>query len=102
MGSRLQARGFTLIELVMVILLLGRDGDLLQPVYRHRHPRSHGDASRREQLMSDARFAMERLNRELRDAVPGSVQVEASNSGGTRRLPALLAHCHRQPLSEPQ
>ncbi|HHQ4549069.1 TPA: type II secretion system protein, partial [Aeromonas veronii] len=38
-------------------------------------------ASSREQLMSDARFAMERLNRELRDAVPGSERIETT--GGT-------------------
>lgn len=38
----------------------------------------YGDASSREQLMSDARFAMERLNRELRDAVPGSERIETA------------------------
>ncbi|MEG0176062.1 MAG: type II secretion system protein, partial [Aeromonas sp.] len=41
----------------------------------------YGDASSRELLMSDARFALERLNRELRDAVPGSVRVEDNNGG---------------------
>lgn len=75
MGSRLQARGFTLIELVMVILLLG-----VMVTFSSQFigigTQIYGDASRREQLMSDARFAMERLNRELRDAVPGSVRVE--------------------------
>lgn len=79
MGSRLQARGFTLIELVMVILLLG-----VMVTFSSQFigigTQIYGDASSREQLMSDARFAMERLNRELRDAVPGSVRVE--DAGG--------------------
>lgn len=75
MGSRLQARGFTLIELVMVILLLGVMATFSSQ-FIGIGTQIYGDASRREQLMSDARFAMERLNRELRDAVPGSVRVE--------------------------
>ena len=43
--------------------------------------------------MSDARFAMERLNQELRDAVPGSVQVGASNSGGQGACHLRFWHC---------
>lgn len=100
MGSRLQARGFTLIELVMVILLLG-----VMVTFSSQFigigTQIYGDASSREQLMSDARFAMERLNRELRDAVPGSVRVEDAGGGAGRtgHLPAVLAHRHRQSLS---
>lgn len=75
-----RGRGFTLVELVMVILLLGVMATFSSQ-FIGIGTQIYGDASRREQLMSDARFAMERLNRELRDAVPGSVQVEASDSG---------------------
>lgn len=68
-------RGFTLVELVMVILLLG-----IMATFSSQFigigTQIYGDASGREQLMSDARFAMERLNRELRDAVPGSERIE--------------------------
>ena len=67
--------GFTLVELVMVILLLG-----IMATFSSQFigigTQIYGDASSREQLMSDARFAMERLNRELRDAVPGSERIE--------------------------
>lgn len=69
------ATGFTLVELVMVILLLGVMATFSSQ-FIGIGTQIYGDASRREQLMSDARFAMERLNRELRDAVPGSVRVE--------------------------
>ena len=74
------ARGFTLIELVMVILLLGVMATFTSQ-FIGIGTQIYGDASSREQLMSDARFAMERLNRELRDAVPGSVRVE-DDAGG--------------------
>ncbi|BBT96964.1 MSHA (mannose-sensitive hemagglutinin) pili biogenesis protein MshO [Aeromonas veronii] len=49
----------------------------------------YGDASSREQLMSDARFAMERLNRELRDAVPGSERIEAQDGNWLDQGPCL-------------
>ena len=75
MGSRQQARGFTLVDLVMVILLLGVMATFTSQ-FIGIGTQIYGDASSREQLMSDARFAMERLNRELRDAVPGSVRIE--------------------------
>lgn len=70
-----RVRGFTLIELVMVILLLGVMATFSSQ-FIGIGTEIYGDASRREQLMSDARFALERLNRELWDAVPGSVRVE--------------------------
>lgn len=69
------SRGFTLIELVMVVLLLGILATF-STQFVSISTRIYGDASAREQLMSDARFALERLNRELRDAVPGSVRIE--------------------------
>ncbi|MGE6169696.1 PilW family protein [Aeromonas media] len=70
-----RALGFTLVELVMVILLLGVMATFTSQ-FIGIGTQIYGDASRREQLMSDARFALERLNRELRDAVPGSVRIE--------------------------
>ncbi|MEG0009292.1 MAG: type II secretion system protein [Aeromonas sp.] len=69
------ADGFTLIELVMVILLLGILATFTSQ-FIGIGTQIYGDASSREQLMSDARFALERLNRELRDAVPGSERIE--------------------------
>ncbi|WP_323926912.1 PilW family protein [Aeromonas caviae] len=70
-----RACGFTLVELVMVILLLGVMATFASQ-FIGIGTQIYGDASRREQLMSDARFALERLNREVRDAVPGSLRIE--------------------------
>ncbi|WP_407707053.1 PilW family protein [Aeromonas jandaei] len=69
--------GFTLVELVMVILLLGVMATFTSQ-FIGIGTQIYGDASSREQLMSDARFAMERLNRELRNAVPGSERIETA------------------------
>lgn len=71
------ASGFTLVELVMVILLLGIMATFTSQ-FIGIGTQIYGDASSREQLMSDARFAMERLNRELRNAVPGSERIETA------------------------
>ena len=62
-----RARGFTLIELVVVILLLGVMATFTSQ-FISTGTQLYADASAREQLMSDVRFGVERLNREVRDA----------------------------------
>lgn len=68
--------GFTLIELVAVIVILSVVAigafsfiGLGASIY--------SDAKERDQLLSEARFVLERLNREIRSAVPNSVRVSA-------------------------
>lgn len=80
--------GFTLVELVMVILLLGIMATFTSQ-FIGIGSQIYGDASSREQLMSDARFAMERLNREVRDAVPGSERIEDQNGNWLDQGPCL-------------
>ncbi|WNC72907.1 type II secretion system protein [Thalassotalea psychrophila] len=66
--------GFTLIELVLVIAILsiisvGFIGfiNIGSNVYQN--------VSNRDALISDARFSVERLNRELRNALPNSIRI---------------------------
>lgn len=77
-------RGFTLVELVMVILLLGVLATFSSQ-FIGLGTRIYSDASVREQLMSDIRFSLERLNREVRDAVPGSVRIEDVDGAAVER-----------------
>ena len=77
--QRAAKAGFTLLELVTVLALLGialvgvstllgnMSGIYLQ-------------SAEREKLLGESRFVLERLNRELRDAVPNSLRV--SNTAG--------------------
>ncbi|MDH0173989.1 type II secretion system GspH family protein [Aeromonas dhakensis] len=82
------AGGFTLIELVMVILLLGIMATFASQ-FIGIGSQIYGDASSREQLMSDARFAMERLNREVRNALPGSERIEILDGSWSDSGPCL-------------
>lgn len=68
--------GFTLIELVVVILLLGVMAAFTSQ-FIGTGTQLYADASAREQLMSDVRFGVERLNREVRDALPGTLTVSS-------------------------
>ncbi len=71
-----RTRGFTLIELVVVILLLGVMATFTSQ-FIGTGTQLYADASAREQLMSDVRFGVERLNREVRDALPGTLTVSS-------------------------
>ena len=69
-----RSQGFTLIELIMVIMVMafitigiGRFVSLGTEGYLQTRDR--------EQLQSQARFAVERISRELRDAVPNSLEI---------------------------
>ena len=77
--SCFNVRGFTLIEMVAVMLLLavlaagiGSFIKLGSQIYV--------DSSTRTELIASGRFVVERLNRELRTAVPNSVRIN-SNGG---------------------
>lgn len=68
-------RGFTLIEMVITIVLLGIVGLFLGEVIRQSLV-LYSDASSREALIQQGRFVTERLRREIREAVPNSVVAE--------------------------
>lgn len=72
--------GFTLVELVTVIIVLGVVSVGISGFIRT-GVEIYSDATERDQLLSDSRFIVERINRELRMAIPNSVRVTANSSG---------------------
>jgi MSHA biogenesis protein MshO len=72
---RVKHQGFTLVELVMVIVLLGVMAVGITG-FIGLSTQTYINVSSRDELLASARFAIERLNRELRNAVPNSVRVK--------------------------
>lgn len=71
-----RVKGFTLIELIMVIVLLGIIGSFTFG-YLKFGTQIFTDAIGRDQLVSQSRFAVERLSRELRNSLPRSVRISS-------------------------
>lgn len=69
-----RALGFTLIELVMVIVVLGILGVGIGS-YIQRGTQLFIDTTERDQLIAESRFAVERLNRSIRNALPNSART---------------------------
>lgn len=81
--------GFTLVELVVVIIILGilgglTAGILLQPF------RAFEDQARRAELVAEADLALTRMVRELRMALPNSVRVAGSCNPSIPGSPCYL------------
>ena len=70
-------QGFTLIEMVISIVLLGVVGISLGAIIQHSMA-IYTDTTTREELLLQGRFVTDRMHREIRDAVPNSVQVNAA------------------------
>jgi prepilin-type N-terminal cleavage/methylation domain-containing protein len=81
--------GFTLLELVVGIVLMGILAGLLAPFYRNAGE-MFADTRARTELAARGRLALERLSRELREAHPGQIQTSAS-SLSFRQLEDLLS-----------
>ena len=69
------SKGFTLIELVTVIVVLGIVSIGISGFLRS-GMQIYADANERQQILSESRFAVERMNRELRGAIPNSVRLK--------------------------
>lgn len=72
--SQRAQRGFTLIELVIVIVLLSILA-LGVSSYIGLGASMYSDATEREQVLNQSRFVSERLQRELRNAAPNSIRT---------------------------
>jgi len=76
---RVRSRGFTLIEMIttlviLVIVSLGISGFIRSSV------QIFADVTEREQLLGDSRFMIERMTREIRDALPNSIRVRGNTN----------------------
>jgi len=69
-----KAKGFTLLELIVVIIILGVMAVGISG-FITLSTQTYLNVSERDDLLSSARFAVERLNREVRNAVPNSLRV---------------------------
>ncbi len=73
-------RGFTLIEMITVIVLLGIIAGILTP-FISKAMQAYTHSKARANLVAKGRLAMDRLTREVRLAVPNSLSVLGGNTG---------------------
>lgn len=78
--NRKSVSGFTLIELISVIVILGILAVGISSFLRF-GTQIYAETTARDQIISSARFAVERLNRDLRQALPNTVKVYDNASG---------------------
>lgn len=71
--------GFSLIELITVIVILGILATGVSQ-FLHIGVKSYSDATDREEIISTARFVVERLNREVRSALPNSIRITSTSN----------------------
>jgi len=76
--SRKSSLGFTLIEMIVVIVLLGVLSTAISSFIRF-GTQIYVESTEKAQLISSARFAIERLNREIRDSLPNSLRLTNSS-----------------------
>ena len=73
MAPKIRLSGFTLVEMVMTIVLLGIIAGVLAPVITQ-STNAYMDTSARSELTARGRLALERLAKEIRRVVPNTVQ----------------------------
>lgn len=71
----MNARGFTLIELIIIMVLLAIVAGSVSS-YIGLGATMYTDAAERERILSQSRFVGERMVRELRNAVPNSIEAD--------------------------
>ena len=75
----MRQKGFTLVELVIVITLLGIIS-LVTVGFISSSMQGYADLKRRDQLSAAARVAVERMAREVRNALPNSIRVDGTGT----------------------
>ncbi len=75
---QVRGHGFTLLEMVITIVLIGIVAGILAPFYNQAGI-MFSDTKTRTELTAKGRLAMERLSRELREAHPGQLQASTGS-----------------------
>ncbi len=88
-------RGFTIVELVAVIVILGVLGVGASQFIRQ-GVGVYVDTVRRDNLQQQSRFAIERISRELKQALPGSVRI---SSDCIEFVPIVAASTYLNPVA---
>jgi MSHA biogenesis protein MshO len=83
--TKTTAKGFTLVELVTVIIVLGVVSVGISGFIRT-GVQIYADVTERDQLLGDSRFVVERIHRELRLAIPNSARVKTNSVGSIQCL----------------
>jgi len=74
-------KGFTLVEMIMVIVITGIIGGMVA-IFLNAPIRQYMDVARRAEMTDIADTALRRINRDLRLALPNSVRVTGACGGG--------------------
>jgi MSHA biogenesis protein MshO len=88
-------RGFTLIEMVMVIVIMGVIGAVLS-LFMKTPIDAYFDTARRAALSDEADLALRRMARDIGKALPNSVRLPASDSACVEFMPTRTGGRFRQ------
>lgn len=72
-------RGFTLVELIMVIIILGVVGSMVA-VFMKKPVDAYFDTARRAALTDEADTALRRMARDIHKALPNSIRINAAGT----------------------
>ena len=82
MDRSINQRGFTLVEMIMVIVIMGIIGGIVA-VFLRSPVEGYVASARRAEMTDIADTALRRINRDLRSALPNSVRVTGTCNGTT-------------------